>query len=65
MVGRDRKHAASGRFYGDQPSLTALDQGDLRFTTDFRSVYATVLAKAVGCDPKVALSSGFAPLAFL
>ena len=28
-----------GGFYGDQPSLTALDDGDLRVTTDFRSVY--------------------------
>ena len=31
-------------FYGRQPSLTDLDKGDLKFTTDFRSVYATVLA---------------------
>jgi uncharacterized protein (DUF1501 family) len=29
--------------YGQQPSLTDLDKGDLKFTTDFRSVYATVL----------------------
>ncbi len=54
-----------GQFYGDQPSLVALDQGDLRFTTDFRSVYATVLAKVVGVDPKVALGSDVAPLSFL
>jgi uncharacterized protein (DUF1501 family) len=54
-----------GRFYGDQPSLTVLDQGDLRFTTDFRSVYATVLTGAVGVDPKVALGSSLKPLAFL
>jgi uncharacterized protein (DUF1501 family) len=54
-----------GRFYGDQPPLTALDQGDLHFTTDFRSVYATVLANAVGVDPTVALGRGFSPLAFL
>jgi uncharacterized protein (DUF1501 family) len=54
-----------GRFYGDQPSLTALDQGDLHFTTDFRSVYATVLAGAVGVDPAVTLGRGFPPLAFL
>ncbi len=30
---------------GAHPSLTDLDQGDLRFHTDFRSVYATVLEK--------------------
>jgi uncharacterized protein (DUF1501 family) len=54
-----------GQFYGDQPSLAALDQGDLHYTTDFRSVYATVLAKVVGVDPKVALGRSFPPLAFL
>jgi uncharacterized protein (DUF1501 family) len=48
-----------GRFYGDQPSLTDLDQGDLRFTTDFRSVYATALAKVLGVDPSVALGRSF------
>jgi uncharacterized protein (DUF1501 family) len=28
---------------GTHPSLTELDQGDLKFTTDFRSVYAAIL----------------------
>ena len=28
---------------GDNPSLTDLDQGDLKFNVDFRSVYAAVL----------------------
>lgn len=32
-----------GGLYGTHPSLTDLDQGDLKFTTDFRSVYASVL----------------------
>src|SRR6195256_4422920 len=31
-----------GGLYGQQPSLTALDNGNLKFTTDFRSVYASV-----------------------
>ncbi len=29
--------------FGKYPSLTNLDSGDLRFNTDFRSVYGTVL----------------------
>jgi len=29
--------------FGSYPSLTSLDNGDLRFSTDFRSVYGTVL----------------------
>src|SRR5207253_738553 len=54
-----------GGFYGDEPSLTDLDQGDLRFTTDFRSIYATMLGQVIGVDPAVSLAKGFAPLAFL
>lgn len=40
-----------GGFYGDQPSLTNLDNGDLKVTTDFRSVYAELLDKVLGADP--------------
>ncbi|MDA1007013.1 MAG: DUF1501 domain-containing protein [Verrucomicrobia bacterium] len=34
-----------GGLYGEHPSLTELDQGDLKHSVDFRSVYATVLEK--------------------
>jgi len=33
----------NGGFYGDQPSLTKLIDGDLAVTTDFRDVYGTLL----------------------
>jgi uncharacterized protein (DUF1501 family) len=36
-------NALEGGFYGEPPSLTDLDNDNLRFTTDFRSVYATLL----------------------
>ncbi len=36
-------NAVNGGFHGEPPSLTNLDNGNLRFTTDFRSVYATIL----------------------
>src|SRR5207245_1994104 len=32
-----------GGLYGEAPSLQSLDNGNLKFTTDFRSVYASVL----------------------
>ncbi len=32
-----------GRLYGQAPSLERLDQGNLQHTTDFRSVYATLV----------------------
>ena len=41
---------ASGGFYGDHPSLTDLDEGDLKMTTDFRSVYATMMKEWMGFD---------------
>lgn len=55
-----------GGYYGDQPSLTDLDNGDYRFTTDFRSVYATVADRVLGIDPKAVLSNrSFPDLAFV
>jgi hypothetical protein len=39
-----------GGVYGEHPSLTDLDNGDLKFATDFRSVYATVLERWLGRD---------------
>ncbi|HUX13947.1 MAG TPA: DUF1501 domain-containing protein [Spirochaetia bacterium] len=33
-----------GGFFGQEPSLTDLDQGDLKYTTDFRSVYQTIVS---------------------
>lgn len=33
----------NGGFYGDQPSLSKLVDGDLAVTTDFRDIYATIL----------------------
>ncbi|GAB2960761.1 DUF1501 domain-containing protein [Saccharothrix stipae] len=41
----------NGGFHGAQPSLTDLDDGDLKATTDFRDVYATLLDRVLGTDP--------------
>ena len=40
-----------GGFYGDQPSLTDLDDGDLKVTIDFRAVYGELLDKVLDTDP--------------
>jgi len=45
-----------GGFHGEQPSLTDLDNDDLKATTDFRDVYATVLGDVLGADPGRVLS---------
>lgn len=36
-----------GGFFGDQPSLTDLDQGDLKVTSDFRTIYASLLEEVL------------------
>jgi uncharacterized protein (DUF1501 family) len=41
-----------GGLYGAAPSLTDLDDGDLRHTTDFRDVYATLLDGVLGAEPE-------------
>jgi uncharacterized protein (DUF1501 family) len=50
-----------GGYYGDQPSLTDLDDGNLRFTTDFRSVYATVAEGVLGIDQRAVLEGAKFP----
>lgn len=41
----------AGGFYGEQPSLTDLDDGDLKATMDFRDVFGTVLAAVLDAEP--------------
>ena len=41
----DELRALVTGFFGEPPSLSNLDNGNLRYTTDFRSVYATILEK--------------------
>jgi len=53
-----------GGILGRHPSLTDLDDGDLKHTTDFRSVYATVIEKWFGADPSQVLDQRYPPLAF-
>jgi len=56
-----------GGLYGEYPSLDndKLDDGDLQFNTDFRSVYSTILDKWMGLDPKSIVGGEFEQLAFV
>ena len=40
-----------GGLRGEAPSLTDLDDGDLKYGIDFRDVYATLVADVLGADP--------------
>ena len=47
-----------GGFYGTPPSLTDLDDGNLKMTTDFRRVYATAIQEWLGYDDTTAILKG-------
>lgn len=50
---------------GAHPSLTDLEQGDLKFHTDFRRVYATILERWLDCTSEAVLEGHFEPLALV
>jgi len=56
-----------GGFYGEQPSLTDLDDGDLKPTVDFRTVYQELITGVLKTDPEPILpgAPATAPLGFL
>ncbi|MCE9583879.1 MAG: DUF1501 domain-containing protein [Planctomycetes bacterium] len=55
------KHVKGGH-YGGRIDLEKLDQGDLKMTVDFRSVYAALLQNHLGIPAEKALSGKFEPL---
>jgi len=51
--------------FGKYPSLTDLDHGDLKFNTDFRSVYGTVLDRWLKAPSQTVLGRKFSSLAIV
>jgi uncharacterized protein (DUF1501 family) len=52
--------------HGAYPSLQDLDDnGDLKFSTDFRNVYAAVLHDHLGIDPAPVLAGNYTPVGVL
>jgi uncharacterized protein (DUF1501 family) len=54
-----------GGTYGRYPSLTDLDNGNFKFTTDFRSVYATLLEEWLQGDATAVLGGNWDTLGFV
>jgi uncharacterized protein (DUF1501 family) len=48
-----------GGLHGTYPSLSDLDRGDLKYTTDFRSVYSSVLQGWLGTAPEQILGGAY------
>jgi uncharacterized protein (DUF1501 family) len=57
--------AVQGGLYGEAPSLTSLSNGNLKFTTDFRSVYASVLGGYLKAPAAELLGANFETLPLL
>jgi uncharacterized protein (DUF1501 family) len=55
LIGGSTKAGAFGKY----PSLTDLDRGDLKFNTDFRSVYGTVLEQWLKAPSELVLGRKF------
>ncbi len=51
-----------GGVYGEHPSFKDLDDGDLKYTIDFRSVYAGILTGWLRTDPRQVLGGAYTPL---
>ncbi len=54
-----------GGLVGKHPSLTDLTDGDIKFHTDFRRVYATLLDDWLGVDSKTVLGEPFEKLTLI
>ena len=48
-----------GGLHGTHPSLTDLHRGDLKFSTDFRSIYSTILERWLGAPSEKILGKKF------
>ena len=57
--------AVKGGIYGEYPSLTNLDNGDLKFNVDFRTVYSTILDRWMRADSRQILGSNYENLRFV
>lgn len=54
-----------GGYYGEQPSLTDLDDGNLKSNVDFRAVYGELVHKVLQTDPGKVLDSVPKELGFI
>ena len=54
-----------GGLYGEPPRLDRLENGNLPFAVDFRSLYATALERWWGVNSQAVLRGRFAPLDFI
>lgn len=54
-----------GGLYGEYPSLSSLDNGDLKYELDFRSVYYTLVEDWLKGDAKSVLGQAYEKIGFI
>ncbi|RYF78697.1 MAG: DUF1501 domain-containing protein, partial [Cytophagaceae bacterium] len=54
-----------GKVFNEAPNLTSLDEGDLKYTVDFRNIYATLLCDWLKTDDTAILGQKFDTLGFV
>ena len=59
FIGGKLKNAG---IFNEAPNLSALDNGDLIYSVDFRKIYASVLKNWLNTEPKSVLMQDFQPL---
>lgn len=57
-------HGIRGGFYGDEPSLTDLNDANPNVTTGFRDIYSELISVTLESDPEPVLGAGRKKLGF-
>lgn len=65
LIGGGLPLGAQNRVFNETPNLTNLDEGDLKYTVDFRTIYATLLRNWLKTDDIAILGRKFEPLSFV
>lgn len=65
LIGGGLNGATPGKVFNEAPNLTNLDEGDLKYTIDFRTIYATLLRDWLKADDVTILGRQFDTLGFV
>ena len=65
LIGGSLPTDTQHRVFNEAPNLINLDEGDLRYTVDFRNIYATLLRNWLQTDDVAILGRKFEPLGFV
>jgi uncharacterized protein (DUF1501 family) len=65
LIGGGLRGAAPNKAFNETPNLTDLDEGDLKYSVDFRNIYATLLRNWLNTNDEVILGQKFETLGFV